>query len=241
MTDSKFNCIIIDDSSLQRLALGRLVENHPDLVLANTFGNAFQAKKYLKENTVDLIFLDVEMPVFSGFDLLDELEERPKIIVVTGKKQHAYKAFSYQAVDFLQKPVLKTRFDQAVEKVVAQGFPENNTGKSGQGLFIFLKSKLRKYKVFVNDIRYVEAMGDYVKVVTYDDHYEVLSTMKAFNKELPENQFLRVHKSFLINLTKVESYSSKFIQLEDMEIPLSRHRKDDLKEALNAIAASSSK
>lgn len=235
MTDPKFNSIIIDDSPLQRLYIGKFVDNHPSLTLTGAFGNAFQAKNYLKDHSVDLIFLDVEMPVFSGFDLLDELEEHPKIIVITGRTQHAFKAFSYQAVDFLQKPLDKTRFDLAIEKAIAQGLSNGKSGKSARGSFIFIKSKLKKYKVYIDDIRYVEAKGDYVKVVTYEDDFEVLSTMKAFNKELPENQFLRVHKSYMINLSKVENYGSKTIQLEDLEIPLSRHRKEDLKNALEKM------
>lgn len=237
MTEPEINCIVVDDSPLQRLSIGKLVENHPSLELIETFGNAFKAKTFMQEHAVDLVFLDVEMPIFSGFDLLDKLEEKPAVIFITGKTQHAFRAFNYEAIDFLQKPVNKDRFDRAVQKAILQLKLRDKTKKTlDSGNYIFIKSRLKKYKVFIDKIRYVLAMGDYVKVVTYDETYEVLSTMKGFEKELPEKQFLRVHKSYIVNLYKIQSYSSKFIQLEEDEIPLSRHRKDNLREALNAIS-----
>lgn len=239
MTDPKINCIIVDDSLLQRLFIGKLVDNHPDLELTQSFGNAFQAKDFIKEHPVDLIFLDVEMPIFSGFDLLDKLEKPPMVVFTSEKRHYAFQAFNYDAVDFLLKPIIfKDRFERSIQKVLLQSMLKNKTNGSGkQGNYIFIKSKLKKYKIYVDKIRYVQAMGDYVKVITYDESYEVLSTMKDFNKVLPEKQFLRVHKSYLVNLSKVANYSSKLIQLEDTEIPLSRHRKEGLKAALDAISA----
>lgn len=237
MTEQKINCIVVDDSPLQRLSIGKLVADHPSLELVQTFGNAFTAKTFLQEESIDLVILDVEMPIFSGFDLLDKLEEKPQVIFVTGKTQHAFRAFNYEAIDFLQKPVDRNRFDRAIQKMVTQITLQKDATEMNEGNYIFIKSKLKKYKVFVDNIKYVLAMGDYVKVVTYDESYEVLSTMKGFEKILPENRFLRVHKSYVINLSKVKSYGSKWIQLEQEEIPLSRHRKEGLQQALSAISS----
>lgn len=236
MADSLLKCIIVDDSPLQRLSIGKLVKENPSLELVNEFSNAPKAREFLRTQEVDLIFLDVEMPLLSGFDLLDKLEERPEIIFITGKTEYAFMAFNYEAVDFLQKPVDKLRFDRAVEKAVSISKLKSKNGADGNGSFIFIKSKLKKYKVFVDDIRYIEAKGDYAMVVSKDENFTVLTTMKAFEKELPEKQFLRVHKSFIVNLVKVESYDSKFVQLENENIPLSRHKKESLQQALDEIS-----
>ena len=118
MTHNKLRCIVVDDSSLQRLSITKMVKDHPNLVLVAEHNNALDTKRELESSKVDLIFLDIEMPILSGFDLLDNLEEKPEIIFVTGKTQYAFQAFNYQAIDYLQKPVTKDRFDVAVKKAL---------------------------------------------------------------------------------------------------------------------------
>lgn len=234
MDKSILKCAIVDDSKLQRLSIIKLIENHPSLNLVAEYNNAIEAKMGLMNTTVDLIFLDIEMPILSGFDLLDDLTHKPQIIFVTGKTKYAFKAFNYDAVDYLRKPISKERFLNAVHKAITNYRLKNDDGFDDED-FIFVKSNLKKRKVFLNELRYIEALGDYVKLVTEHDALVVLSTMKAFEKLLPENRFLRIHKSYIINLDKVEKYNSKFIELEDDEqLPLSRNRKTQLVEALAA-------
>ncbi|MDT0554479.1 LytR/AlgR family response regulator transcription factor [Patiriisocius hiemis] len=234
MDKSILKCAIVDDSTLQRLSIIKLIENHPSLNLVAEYNNAIEAKMGLMNTAVDLIFLDIEMPILSGFDLLDDLTHKPQIIFVTGKTKYAFKAFNYDAVDYLRKPISKERFLNAVHKAITNYRLKNDDGFDDED-FIFVKSNLKKRKVFLNELRYIEALGDYVKLVTEHDALVVLSTMKAFEKLLPENRFLRIHKSYIINLDKVEKYNSKFIELEDDEqLPLSRNRKTQLVEALAA-------
>lgn len=234
MDKSILKCAIVDDSTLQRLSIIKLIENHPSLNLVAEYNNAIEAKMGLMNTAVDLIFLDIEMPILSGFDLLDDLTHKPQIIFVTGKTKYAFKAFNYDAVDYLRKPISKERFLNAVHKAITNYRLKNDDGFDDED-FIFVKSNLKKRKVFLNELRYIEALGDYVKLVTEHDELVVLSTMKAFEKLLPENRFLRIHKSYIINLDKVEKYNSKFIELEDDEqLPLSRNRKTQLVEALAA-------
>ena len=222
---------IVDDSTLQRLSIVKLIENHPSLDLVAEYNNAIEAKLGLANNEIDLVFLDIEMPILSGFDLLDDLTHKPQIIFVTGKTKYAFKAFDYDAVDYLRKPISKERFLNAVHKAITNYKLKHDDGFDDED-FIFVKSNLKKRKVFLNELMYIEALGDYVKLVTEHDSLVVLSTMKAFEALLPSDRFLRIHKSYIVNLDKVQRYNSKVIELETTQLPLSRNRKADLVEAL---------
>jgi len=198
--------------------------------LVAQYNNAIEAKEGIATSNIDLIFLDIEMPILSGFDLLDDLTAKPQIIFVTGKTKYAFKAFDYDAIDYLRKPISKERFLNAVHKAVTNYKLKNEEGFDEED-FIFVKSNLKKRKVFLNELRYIEALGDYVKMVTEHDSLVVLSTMKAFEALLPKDRFLRIHKSYIVNLDKVIRYNSKVIELEKEELPLSRNRKTDLVQA----------
>jgi DNA-binding LytR/AlgR family response regulator len=221
----------VDDSTLQRLSIVKLIENHKSLNLVAQYNNAIEAKEGIATSDIDLIFLDIEMPILSGFDLLDDLIEKPQIIFVTGKTKYAFKAFDYDAIDYLRKPISKERFLNSVHKAVTNYKLKNEEGFDDED-FIFVKSNLKKRKVFLNELRFIEALGDYVKMVTEHDSLVVLSTMKAFEALLPKDRFLRIHKSYIVNLDKVIRYNSKIIELEKEKLPLSRNRKTDLVQAL---------
>ena len=233
MEKTLLNCAVVDDSTLQRLSIVKLIENHQSLNLVAQYNNAIEAKEGIATTDIDLIFLDIEMPILSGFDLLDDLTIKPQIIFVTGKTKYAFKAFDYDAIDYLRKPISKERFLNAVHKAVTNYKLKNEDGFDEED-FIFVKSNLKKRKVFLNELRYIEALGDYVKMVTEHDFLVVLSTMKAFEALLPKDRFLRIHKSYIVNLDKVIRYNSKVIELEKEELPLSRNRKTDLVQALAA-------
>ena len=233
MEKTLLNCAVVDDSTLQRLSIVKLIENHQSLNLVAQYNNAIEAKEGIATSDIDLIFLDIEMPILSGFDLLDDLTVKPQIIFVTGKTKYAFKAFDYDAIDYLRKPISKERFLNAVHKAVTNYKLKNEEGFDEED-FIFVKSNLKKRKVFLNELRYIEALGDYVKMVTEHDSLVVLSTMKAFEALLPKDRFLRIHKSYIVNLDKVIRYNSKVIELEKEQLPLSRNRKTDLVQALAA-------
>ncbi|MBT0608181.1 LytR/AlgR family response regulator transcription factor [Aequorivita echinoideorum] len=233
MEKTILKCAIVDDSTLQRLSIVKLVQMHPSLELVGEYKNAIEAKMGLASTEIDLVFLDIEMPILSGFDLLDDLLRKPQVIFVTGKTKYAFKAFDYDAVDYLRKPISKERFLNAVHKAITNYKMKHEEGFDDED-FIFVKSNLKKRKVFLNELRYIEALGDYVKLVTEHDSLVVLSTMKAFQALLPDERFLRIHKSYIVNLEKVQRYNSKTIELEKEKLPLSRNRKADLAEALAA-------
>ncbi len=228
------NCVVVDDSKIQRLSIVKLIENHKYLNLIAEFSSALETNKGLKKHQVDLIFLDIEMPVLNGFELLDVLKNKPQIIFVTAKTEHAFKAFNYHPTDYLHKPITRERFNTAVEKALKQHklklgvYPDD-------GEFFIIKSNYKKYEVYLNDIKWIEALGDYVKLVTEEYSLLVLATMKSFESELPKDKFLRIHKSYIVNLTKIDGFTSRKVEVGDYEMPLSRNKTHLLGDALKLI------
>lgn len=227
----KLNCIVIEDDVIQRMINVKLVKNHPDLNLVGEFSNATEAKNFITKHVVDLIFLDIEMPVINGFVFLNDLKTNPQIIFITSKTEYALKAFNYNVIGYLQKPVTVNRFNNSVKRAV--GFHKLIEEKESN--YIVVRSNLRKLKISLNKIKWIESFGDYVKIITDKDKNLTLSSMKSFEKELPKEKFLRVHRSFIINIEKVERFNSKFAEIGITKIPLSRNKKEDLIKAL-AIA-----
>lgn len=226
----KLRCIIVDDSFMQRIAIARLVNNHPILAIVGEYSNAIEAKNGLKNNDIDLIFLDVEMPIISGFDLLESLDSPPQVILITGIADYALKAFDYDVTDYLYKPITLTRFEASIKRALARYEQINKLNEDEE--FIFVKSDLRQRKVVLNDINWVEALGDYIKLVTNEGNVVILSTMKSFEQKLPKDNFLRIHKSYIVNLEKVQKFNSKIVEVAGRQVPLSRNKKTELAEAL---------
>jgi two-component system, LytTR family, response regulator len=227
----KLNCVVVDDSSIQRMIIAKLVNNHPNLHLIGDFSNAIEARGSMSVNRIDLIFLDIEMPVINGFDFLDGLKTKPQIIFITSKAEYAMKAFDYDATDYLQKPIALDRFNASVKRAIDMHLLKTESSDE-DGEHIFIKSNLKKLKIFTAKIKWIEAFGDYVKVVTEEDCNLVLSTMKSFEKDLSQDKFIRVHKSYIINIDKVERFNSRFAEIGITKIPLSRHKKEALAKAL---------
>ena len=229
----KLNCIVVDDSSIQRILVTKLVDSHSGLSLVGEFSNAIETKNCLSTKQVDLLFLDIEMPVINGFNLLDGLKIKPQIIFITAKAEYAVKAFDYDATDYLQKPITKDRFNAAIKRALDMHQLRKDSLEE-EGEHIFIKSNLKKLKIYTSKIKWIEAFGDYVKVVTEQDSHLVLSTMKAFELDLSKEKFIRVHKSFIINTDKVEKFNSKFAEIGVTKIPLSRNKKEELIKALDS-------
>ncbi len=233
MQAKKLRSIIVDDSAVQRLAVCKLIASHPDLELIIQYKDGFEAQKKVNSKDIDLIFLDVEMPILNGFEFIESMETPPQVILITGKPEYALKAFDYNVTDYLLKPITKARFDNAIGKALLRA-GENSDAKREDQDHIFVNSSLKKVKVLINEIKWIEGLGDYVKIVTEDANILVLSTMKAFIKKLPENRFLRIHKSYIVNLNKVKQFSGAQVEVGGQQIPLSRHKKDELEEALTS-------
>ena len=233
------NCVIIDDNPNHRLASLKIINAHPSLNLVGEFKTPIEAKHFLLTNSVNLIIMDVLFSGLDGFELLDIYKSNtntttPSVIIISDDKSQACKAFEYNVVDFLSKPITSNRFNEAVSRAIDRSVMIKNL-KDFNSEHIFVKSNLKKRKIYINEIKWIEALGDYVKLITKDKSFVILSTMKAFENELPKGLFLRIHKSYIINLKKVDRYDSKHVEIEKIKLPLSRTRKTELSQALDII------
>jgi len=222
-------CIIVDDDPVQREIIKTCVEQIKDLKLVGTYPNAIEARLALQKREVDLIFLDVEMPQMSGIEFLQNFKDVPQVILVTSNKQYAFEAFEYDVTDYLSKPIDMDRFSSAVQR--ARYYEENLKRKSKEE-FIFVKSDGVLVKLNAFDINYVEAMGDYIRVHTTGKRHIVHSTMKAFVAKLPDS-FIRIHKSYIININKVNKLEDNTVAVGATELPVSRNNKKALIERIS--------
>lgn len=223
-------CIIVDDDPVQRELLKSCVEKVGDLKLVGSYPNAIEARLALEKRDVDLILLDVEMPEMTGIEFLQNFQDVPQVIMVTAKKQYAFDAFEFDVTDYISKPVDMDRFESAVQRV---RYYEENLKKPENEDSIFVKSNGVLVKIDTADLSYVEAMGDYIKVHTKEKRHIVHSTMKAFVAKLPE-YFIRIHKSFIVNINHVDRLEDNSIYMGEKELPVSRNNKKSLVEMLNA-------
>ena len=228
MNSVKLTCVVIDDSKTQRTAVAKLIKNHINLRFLADYKNAVEAQKHMEKNNVDLVFLDIEMPLINGFQFLDSLKNRPQIILISAKEEYAMQAFDYDVTDYLLKPIGQSRFNTAIKRAL-----QNNIEvEENEDDYIYVNSKLQKLKLVLGDIKWIEGLGDYIKVVTEEKNILILSTMKSFAEKLPKDRFLRVHKSYIINLDRVDKFNGSQVEVCGHSIPLSRHKKLALEDAL---------
>jgi DNA-binding LytR/AlgR family response regulator len=228
----KLKCIIVEDEIMARKSLQRLCEQHDSLQLIAAFENAEDALAFLATEEVDLIWLDVEMPGLSGFGLLENLTSMPQVIMTTTKTEYAFDAYQYQVTDYLQKPITLPRFKVAVEKVLELN--SRKTAVSPERQEIYVKIEGRYIRLPYAEITFVENVGDYVKIFTTKSSYIVHTTMKYLEEKLG-NQFLRVHRSFIVHLDKIVDIEENNLVIGNKVIPISRANKSELMTRLNML------
>jgi len=204
--------IIIDDEAPARELIRHYLQTYPDIEIADEADNGFTAMKIIREQNPELVFLDVQMPKLTGFELLELMDDPPAIIFSTAFDQYAIRAFEHNAVDYLLKPYSKERFDAAMQKALTRiqsgtselrTFRNNVTPMPGTLTRIAVKSRCQIHVIPVDDIDYIEADGDYVKLHTAKTAYLKEKTMKYFEENLPLQQFIRIHRSYIVNVNKV--------------------------------------
>lgn len=225
-------CLIVDDDDLSRLIMESFIGQTDFLHLSGSFSNPVEAAQALRNGSYDLMFLDVEMPEMTGFDLLNNLEDPPLIILVSGKDEYALEAFEYEVTDYLLKPVNYARFLKAATKARRQlqekWEKQSLTELPDTADYIFLKSDSRFVKVPFSDIIMVESMGDYVVFNTDSKKHMVYARMNAMEKRLPESQFSRVHRSFIVNHNRIKAIEESLIIIDDKLVPIGSSYKSEL-------------
>ena len=235
------NCIIIDDEGTARAIISQLCSTQPNLNVINEFPNAIQAIKFLNKNDVDLIFLDIHMPDFNGFDFIETLKNHPKIILTTSDSNFAAQAFEYDCiVDYLVKPITTERFQKAIQKANSKIIPKKQltSGKDMEitsGIDLYVNIDRRLIKIDIPSIYLIEAKGDYILIKTEDKNYMIHSTLKKIEDKLPEHLFLKVHRSFVINLKKIIDIEDNSVLIKNDVIPVSRSNRLDLMKRLNLL------
>ncbi|MDY0201534.1 MAG: LytTR family DNA-binding domain-containing protein [Bacteroidales bacterium] len=230
-------CIIIDDDEITRSVIEDYVKRTSFLTLAEVFSGAVEAINYINEgNTVDLIFLDIEMPEMTGIEFLDTITQKPEVIIVSSREKYALEAFEYNVIDYLLKPATYARFFKAANKAL-ENFDKNKQDSSVDEIFVKKGNSLVKVKY--SHILWIEALENYVVINSLTDKFTIHFTMKAIENQLPTPQFKRVHRSFIVNLKAISSIedNSVVIKLADGRkvIPIGKSYRDQLLNDINLI------
>ena len=235
------NCIIIDDEATSRTIIGELCSSYKNLNVVEVFSNAIEAIKYLNQNKTDLIFLDIHMPDFNGFDFIRTLKDPPFIILTTADAEFAIQAFEYDCiVDYIVKPIKPERFKKSIQKVegklnekVTATVTDKEKQQTGDDFYVNINKRL--IKIDIQSIYLVEAKGDYIYLKTDNKNYTVHSTLKKIEEKLPDHMFLKIHRSYIININKIIDIEDNSVLIEKDIVPVSRSNRPELMKRLNLL------
>lgn len=238
MAASTLRCLVVDDDPLSVQVVLNCIANTPFLTSAGSFTNPVEAAEHLRTNPVDLLFLDVEMPVLSGLDLLRTLQHPPLVVLITSSVNYAVEAFEQAVVDYLVKPVSYPRFLQASQKALDMAERAAAAGEAIETVapdadYTFVKVDNKLVRINFDDVHYVEALGDYVHVVTGQSKHIVYSTMKAVEEKFPASRFVRVHRSFIANFNRIQALEDSAVVVEGKHIPVGQTYLREVMQRLN--------
>jgi two-component system LytT family response regulator len=223
---SKLKCIIVEDEPLAAKVLSDYISQVPFLELSGTFKDAILATEYLSENSVDLIFLDIHLPKLKGMAFLKTLIDPPAVIITTAYHQYAVEGFELNVTDYLLKPFEFERFLVAVNKVKAAQTEKQRTNESETKDHLFLNVQKKKVKISFSEIVYIESQREYIKIVTTKREYISKMSTHEIESLLPSNLFKRIHRSFIVSVSKIESYTAEAVELNGVSIPIGRGYRD---------------
>jgi DNA-binding LytR/AlgR family response regulator len=224
---TKLRCAIVEDDDIALILMASMADKTGVLDVKGKFNSPIKAASWLSENEIDLLFLDVEMPGMTGLEMLRSLAIKPEVIVVSANPNYAIEAYDLSVTDYLLKPVKDySRFLMAVNKVLAKQKSKSQKSQTDDNLFVKVDSLL--HKIDMSTIQWVEASGDYVKIQTEEKTYVVYSTLKNVEEKLDPSKFVRVHRSYVINISKITNIDLSNLEIGKKIIPISGTYKDDL-------------
>jgi len=227
-------CLVVDDDELSRGILEDLISDTSSLELVASCDDPIKAFNIIKESKIDLLFLDIEMPKMDGISMLKALSPLPQVILVTSHDEYAVESYEYDVTDFVKKPISTARFLKAVEKANKR-FNTDASLFTTKGETIFIKSDSKLVQINTHKIFWIEALGNYMRVITEDGKYTILSTMKDVANKLPSDEFVRVHRSFIVRLDKIESIEDNYIVINNNQINIGKAYKEGLSGKLNLL------
>ena len=243
--NKKIKCLVVDDEPPAREILKQHIAGVDALELAGTCANAVEAISFLKDHPVDLIFLDIQMPQLMGTNFIRTLKSPPKVIFTTAFREYALEGFELDAVDYLLKPISFERFLKGINKILQINFPSEHpsslakdNNKEQTNSFLYFRADRKMVKVFFSDILFIEALKDYIKIVTPSKTIITKYVLTTLAELLPADEFLRIHKSYIVAINKIESFNADSVEIGKKEIPVGRLFKFNLNKILNSTAAS---
>jgi DNA-binding LytR/AlgR family response regulator len=221
-----FNCLIVDDEPIARKILLQFVEKTPFLTFCGEAENAIKADSFLKENHVDLMFIDIDMPKVSGLEFIKSSQIKPMVIITTAFPEYALEGYELDIIDYLLKPIHFNRFVKAVQK--AKEYSELKDGGLPNLLssYIFVRCEKRIEKLELKEILYIESLGNYINIYLEDRKLIAYLTLKGLEAQLPKNEFLKIHQSYLVSFSKIKSIVGNQVLINDKSLPISRNYKD---------------
>jgi two-component system, LytTR family, response regulator len=230
------NCLVVDDNPIARTTLRQLISGIKDLTIVGECADAMEAYNLLQERPVEIIFLDIEMPGMSGLELTRTLgNKRPVIIFTTSKKDYALEAFDLNVVDYLLKPITPARFIQAIDKAREVLQSQSEEVKMKEDEFIFIRDSNVVKRLKLDDILYAEAMGDYVKLHTPQRFFAVHITLKVMEQRLPADKFLRVHRSYMVAVNKIDTIQEGVLIISGKPVPVADVYRATLNKRMNIL------
>ncbi|AXB58456.1 LytR/AlgR family response regulator transcription factor [Flavobacterium fluviale] len=227
----KIKCVLIDDEPLAIKVLQNYFTNFTDFEVIGTFNNSLEALDFINSTPVDAVFLDINMPMMTGFELISLIENKTKVIITTAFREFAAESYDLDVLDYLVKPIPLPRFIKCINKITTEYNLKNNikieTTKGDSHIFIKVDKKMMK--INIEEILFVEGMKEYIKVVTPDKTYITHKSLTSLSEELPADRFLRIHKSYVIALNKVKSIEGNRVQIQSYNIPIGRNYSKEVK------------
>jgi len=231
----KLNCVIIEDEPLARNLMTEYVRKVPELNLLNAFSNPLEALEALRTLSVDLLFLDVQMPEITGISLLKVLKKRPLVVLTTAYSEYALEGYELDVADYLLKPITFERFLKSVDKIMQRLEAEpkhviTTTENSPSPTFVFVKDGTKLVKIQLDEILYVEGLKDYVTIYTTHQKITTLQRMKALEEQLPADKFIRIHNSYIVALNAIEVVQKNEVEIKGATLPIGDTFKKSFKE-----------
>jgi DNA-binding LytR/AlgR family response regulator len=231
----KIKCLIIDDEPLAINVIKNYIEQIEELELVKTFNNSIEGLIFLKNNTVDVIFLDINMPVLDGINFIKSLENPPLLIITSAYDEFAIQTYELDVLDYLVKPIEFPRLMKAINKVYKRLDTASKTvqDNSKENPFIFVKiDKKKMKKIFLDEILVIESLKDYLKINTTSGRYIIHSTLSDFTNLLPERDFIRIHRSYTVAINKIDAVEGNSIEIEGLRYVIGRSYIDEVKQRI---------
>ena len=225
-------CVLIDDEPMDLMALSELMSTYDEIEIVGKFHNPIEAKDFVNKSKVDVIVLDVEMPELNGIDFIKSIKNVEHIILISSNKTYAAESYDYNVTDYIVKPISKKRLGLAIEKVK---LVDDSIKTSSNRDFAFVKDGTKIIRIDFKEILFIEALADYVQINTEHGRYTVLATMKSMQANLPEDDFFRIHRSYIVRKDKIRVIEDNMILIETKNIPISRSSKQEFFNTFNFL------